>query len=336
MTAILQETPNTPRTKIWRAVVPLGFYLLSGCSTFGHKNDPSDIWYTPREALTSSEHYYEKSIAQGVVVGAVGGAALGALTAAIAGQNVGTGAAIGAGAGAVAGGVGGYFLAKQKVAADAATLASSVQNDILRENGEIDKVSVAFAHLRDCRFAAAERVRAEYQAQRLTREQAQKKLDDLKAKFVEDISIAEALGTKMGENMKEFQSASEQLQAQNPEAQIVLAEEARVAAEPPPTPAKRSAKGKKGSAVAAAPANTKKTKKPSTSQQPSTAVAAAKAKPAVAATVQVAKLTESSQVKQKAFQSDISNAKAQANKMFTLEKPQGQVLWAPEILYCGL
>lgn len=346
-TAFASIPKKSPRQPSKLVLAALGVCLMSGCSTMGkHKTDPNDVCYTQREELAGSENYYAKSVAEGVAVGALGGAALGAATAWATGQNVGTGAAVGAGTGAVVGGVGAYYLAKQKVAADAAALASSIQDDILRENGEIEKASIAFAHLRDCRLAAAESVRADYRAQRITREQAESKLNDLKSKFLEDIDIAEDLGSKMGENMKEFQSASDQLLAQNSEAKTLFTDYQTRSAErsrrkawadshPPKKPPKKGHKPVVEDLpgtdfVAQAPCGKKKSKK---ACHPGGA-GAKPSSPLVASSFEVAKATESGQLKQKAFKDQRDSARAEAGKAFTLE---GNVqLIAPENWYCGI
>jgi hypothetical protein len=212
-------------------------------------------------------------------------------------------------------------------------LATSIQNDIIKENGEIDKASVAFAHLRDCRFASADQVRADFQANRISRDDAQKKLDILKSKFLEDIEIAEALGTKMGENMKEFQGASDQLLAQNTEAQGILADEKTRSQQAATTTT--SKKSSKKSSVASTTCSKKSKKGCGSSATASTTPTAPKAStPAVAATVQVAKVTESGQVKHKAFSDQVSGAKAEAATKFSLE---GNVSAVPSgNLYCAL
>jgi len=335
MPAISLEPSQSPRRTFGFMLILLSLLVLSGCSSLKHKSDPNDVCYTQREQLVSSENYYTKSVLTGVAVGAVSGAALGAITGLATGQNVGVAAAIGAAGGAVAGGLGGYFMAKQKVSADAATLAGTIQNDILKENGEIDKASIAFARLRDCRFAAADHVRADFQAQRSTREQALKKLEELKTKFLEDIEIAETLGTKMGENMKEFENASEQLLAQNAHARVLLQIEKTRAMAPPAVASKCGGKKKckKVPVVASAHAASAPCKKKKGCQA---APAPLAPPPAVAATVEVAKATESGQLKQKAFHDQYSNAKAEIPKAFALDVDGKVSLPLPEKMYCGL
>jgi outer membrane lipoprotein SlyB len=312
----------------------VSFCLLSGCSAMNvHDDDKSDICYTWRSQLRDSEHYYAQSVAEGAVIGGLIGAGTGALGALIGGGNVGTGALIGGGVGAVAGGVGGYYNAKQKDIADGQALAASVRNDIVAANGEIDRTSVAFAKLRDCRFAAAERVKSEFKAGRVPRDTAVKQLNDLKRQFDEDIKIAQDLGLKMGTRLTEFQDANNKILDNNPSARTVLyvektsptLEETKQVA---PEAVKSTKKKNKNNKKTSIPNSTSVASK--SSDKPQTSVVT---KPTSAA-VEVAHVTETNQIKQKAFVDQIDNAKAQAKNAFALE---GSVsLNSPETMLCGL
>jgi len=304
--------------------------LLSGCSALSvHQDNKNDICYTWRSQLRQSEHYYAQSIVEGAVVGGLVGAGTGALGALIGGGNVGTGALIGGGVGAVAGGVGGYYLAKQKDIADQQALAASVRSDILAANGEIDRTALAFANLRDCRFAAAKRIKSEYKAGRIPRDKAVKQLDELKHQFDEDIQISQQLGLKMGKQLTEFQDANNKILANDPNARAILYTEKISAAEYKAEQERPVVKSSKKTS--------KKSKK--TSPPPSSRVAG-KSTPKVQVpavkpvAVEVAHVTESNQIKQKAFVDQVDNAKAQAKVQFALEGSVSQV--TPEILLCEL
>ncbi len=304
----------------------VSFCLLSGCSALNvHNDDKSDICYTWRSQLRDSEHYYTQSVVEGAVIGGLIGAGTGALGALIGGGNVGTGALIGGGVGAVAGGVGGYYNAKQKDIADEQALAASVRNDILAANGEIDRTSLAFAKLRDCRFAAAERIKSEYKAGRVPRDKAVKQLDDLRHQFDEDIKIAQDLGLKMGTRLTEFQDANNKILDKSPNAKAILyAEKANTTQITPEVfPTKEVKKSKK------------KTKKSKTVPSQSATVVSQSQVPAVKpAAVEVAHVTETNQIKQKAFVDQIDTAKAQAKVAFALEGSVGLI--TPESMLCGL
>ena len=237
---------------------------------------------------------------------------------------------IGGGVGAVAGGVGGYYVAKQKDIADEQALAASVRSDILAANGEIDRTAVAFARLRDCRFSAAERIKSEYKAGRMPRDKAVKQLDELKLQFDVDIQIAQELGLKMSKQLTEFQEANNKILDKDPNARAILNAEKLSAAENKTeqvmpevvkSSKKKSKKHKKASQLPSSKVADKSTQK---AQVPVV-------KPVA---VEVAHVTETNQIKQKAFVDQIDKAKAQAKVEFALEGSVSQV--TPEILLCEL
>ncbi len=316
----------------------VGVCLLSGCSALNiHNDDKNDICYTSRNDLRQSEHYYAQSIVEGAAMGGAAGAGLGALAAAINGGDIGSAALIGGLSGMVAGGVGGYYLAKQKDISDEQTLAASVRGDILAENSEIDRTAVVFAKLRDCRFAAAERIKAEYKAGRITRDIAVIKLDELKHQFDEDIKIAQDLGLKMGSRMTEFQNANNKILDQDPNARAILNAEKLNKLET--LGVADIQQSQLAPEVAAISSSNKTVKKQAKAHRPHsvTAVQApAKIVVPVATTpaVEVAHVTETNQIKQKAFVDQVDKAKSQAKVAFALE---GSIsLAAPENLLCAL
>lgn len=219
------------KRKLWATAGYLSMAIFTGCSLLQHKVDKNDVCYNERTELLGADSYYARSVLEGIitgaVVGAVTGAAIGALGAAAGGGNVGKSAGMGAAAGgltgAITGGVAAYYEAKQKNAADAQALAGSIRDDIFKENAEISRVSIAFAHLRDCRFANAEKIKSQYRSGMITREQATNKLAELKKLFDEDISIAEKYGTKMSDNIKTFDYAANKIMEDDPEAKRIFA-----------------------------------------------------------------------------------------------------------------
>jgi hypothetical protein len=325
---------KSPQLKLGRQhLLIVGACLLTGCSAMStYNDDKSDICYLARTQLRETEHYYAKSVAEGAVVGGLIGAGSGAIISAVTGGDVGAGALIGGLSGAFAGGVGGYYNAKQKDIADQQSLAASVRNDILKSNEEIDRTSLAFAKLRDCRFTAAERVKSDFKAGKMPRDKAVKQLDTLRVQFDEDIKIAQELGMKMGQRLTDFQDANNKILDKDPNARAFINEEKRNAtqvstvmppmAEEEPVISKNRTKKQKirrtSPVVAAAPVAVKK---------PATTTA----KPVA---VEVAHVTEANQIKQKAFVDQIGQAKAQAKAAFSLE---GTVsLNEPATLLCGL
>ena len=289
------------------ATASLTGVVIASCAAAGvHPEDSGDACAAQRAELRGAENYYAQSIVQGALIGGV----VGGLTGWLVGDS-GKSAAIGAAAGAVAGGVGGYYMAKRKVASDAAGVSSAVLKDVVADSQEIDKATLAFAKLRDCRFGAAQQVKADLAAGRISRAQAVSRLDDLQRRFAEDVTIAQQVGAKMADRSKEFQYASDELVKEDPAAVVYLEGEKRATARAP----------QKSTAARPKPAPTKG---PSATES---------LPPGAPPAVAVAKATETNQLKQKAFSEDVALAKAQAKSAFSLEGEVGLVL--PTCVACG-
>jgi hypothetical protein len=194
------------------ALISLAAAVAAGCATVGPRaEDAGDVCWSQRTELRGAQDYY----ARAVVEGAAMGAALGGLAGLVTGQSARS-VAIGATAGAVAGGIGGYYMAKQRVATDAATLSASVYQDVIGANQQIDRATVAFAKLRDCRYAAAGQIKADWRAGRINRQEAQTRLAEQRRRFDEDLRIADEVGAKMGERAREYRYAADELERQSP------------------------------------------------------------------------------------------------------------------------
>jgi hypothetical protein len=257
--------------------------VLFGCAAAGiHPEDAGDSCAEERASLRGAQDYYTQAVIKGAVIGGV----VGALTGWLAGES-GRSAAAGAAAGAVAGGIGGYYLAKQQTARDAATLSGEVLADVARDNDEIDRATLSFARLRACRLAAARQVKADYAARRIDRATAGAQLDDLRRRYDEDVALAEAVGARMADRSKEFRYASDELLKGDPAAKSYVAKQQRT-----------------------------KRRKTTTPPVP------ADAPPAAA----VALTTETNQVKQKAFAEDVAVARAETDRAFSLEGKIGSWL----------
>jgi hypothetical protein len=289
-------------------MLPLVASFVVGCATVGpHPDDAGDLCAPQRAELRDAENYYTQAVVKGAAIGGV----IGGLTGLLVGDT-GKSAAIGAAAGAVAGGVGGYYLAKQQAAADAASLGDAVLKDVVVENQEIDRTTVAFAKLRECRFAAAREVKDDLAAKRITRAEAVSRLDAMRRQFDADLVIAQKVGAKMAERAKEFQYASDELVNKDPEAKAYVEAEKQAQVTQPQATQK------------ATPPT-----KPGATQKATRAGAPAPASKAVA----VAKATETNQVKQKAFSEDVAVARTQAQSAFALEGQVGMV--TPACGICG-
>lgn len=274
--------------------------MLSGCSTMsGASPDKDDVCAAQRAAFTNAESHYGVSILKGALAGALIGAGSAALIGAASGNNVGKSAAIGAGTGAVAGGLAGYFVEKQRTTPDPQALANAIQSDVVAENTQIDNATVAFTQLRQCRFAAADQVKADYAAGRISREEAVLRLDALKKRFDGDVLAAQQMGVKMNDKAKEFQYASDQLVKEDPQAQTVIAEESPSIA----------SSGKKPAAA-----------KPHRTLPP-------KSK----AIVDTAQASETNLTKAKTFDNDVVQAKADAASQFSLQGSVGAISHGTEV-----
>jgi hypothetical protein len=252
-----------------------------------------------RTELRSAKNYYTEAVVKGTVLGAVAGGLAGAHFGGSDAAAILTGAV----AGAVVGGMGSYYLVKQKVAADARQLAASIHSDILADNAQIDRATVAFAKLRECRFEEARQVKADFIAGRIDREQALSRLNALKQRFGADVEIAEAIDVKIASRAKEFEYASAELIKQDPEAQAYLAV--------------REAEKRQEIEAAKKPVKKKLVKKKSMRKK--TSLQKKPAPPPDTPVVAVATITETNQVKQKAFADDVQKAKALAEPTFSLE-----------------
>lgn len=192
-------------------LLPLVAALTAGCQTMTMRpDDVGDICAAQRVELRNSQQYYQRAVAEGAAAGAL----IGGLAGLLAGDS-GKAVALSAAAGAVVGGIGGYYMAKQRVAADAASLNAAVYQDVVGANQEIDKAALAFVKLRDCRYAAVWQVKQDYRTGRLTRAEAQARLADLRRLFEADLQVADEVGAKMSERAREYRYAADELGKQS-------------------------------------------------------------------------------------------------------------------------
>jgi hypothetical protein len=274
---------------------------LSGCGSGpSYTVAADDVCAAERQQLNSFHDYFFQSMVQGAAAGALGGALMGGLI----GGNA-KGALIGAGAGAVVGGATGYFAAKQRAAGNPGQLTQSVYGDVSRENEQIDSVTLSFRRVSECRVRSAQSIKRDYAAGKMSQADAQARLGRIRGLYQEDISIAESLGAKMDERGREYQSASGELMKLDPSAQQTLAARQQAAASPPrPTPRPATAPAAAKPAAAA----------PATAPPPQDAAG-------------VAQLTDTNQVKRKALNDDVAQAKVTASTAFELD---GKISRIPE------
>ncbi|WP_439577656.1 YMGG-like glycine zipper-containing protein [Elioraea sp.] len=202
--------------------------MLGGCVTTQAQrigpDDPADTCRQYVVALDSTGNFFAEDMIKGALIGAVGGAVLGGLF----GGGRGSAIAIGAATGAAAGAATGYIYALQQQSRDQAVLAGRVSTDLSKENAEIDRTQLAFDQLSDCRFRQAQAVRADVAAGRLTRDQGQARLAQLRGWWNRDIALARQINEKMATRGAEYETAAETL---SPGTKDVIAQQK---AAPPP------------------------------------------------------------------------------------------------------
>lgn len=183
--------------------------LLPGCAGMGggEADDPNDVCRPERVALRSTGQFFAQDIIEGAAVGAVAGGLIGL----VAGGNARS-AALGALAGGALGAVGGYWRARQKQYANQAQLYQAVYGDLERENASIDKTQIAFSRLVACRDNEAARIRADYRAHRLTREQAAALMAAVRAHADSDLRLARSISGHIHQRSEDFSYASREIE----------------------------------------------------------------------------------------------------------------------------
>jgi hypothetical protein len=194
---------------------------VSGCAELppslgGDDNlavDPADPCGTQRQHFADSQSFFTKEIVVRVVAGAVVGAGAGA---AVGGATNGTkGAEIGALVGAVGGGLlgltSGYWDKLQQQNLDKQQLSRTVNADLRTESSHMDATAGAFAELRGCRYAQAQRIKANARRGAITHDQAQAQLTQERTWFDAEIRVAKAAGVNMQKRDDQFTYAATNL-----------------------------------------------------------------------------------------------------------------------------
>lgn len=184
--------------------------MLGGCVTTQEQRigaaDPGDRCRPFVVALDSTGNFFAEDIMKGALVGAAGGAILGGLI----GGNL-RGAAIGAATGALAGAATGYWIALSQQSRDQAVLAGRVQQDLGRENAEIDRTQVAFNALMDCRFGQAKAVRQDVAERRISLDEGRARMGQIRTWTDRDIALARQINARLETRGAEFEVAAENL-----------------------------------------------------------------------------------------------------------------------------
>ncbi len=146
-------------------------------------------------------------------------------------------------AGAMASGVMAYYNARQQQAAgNQQALAQSIGGDAQAYGAAMDKATAAFLALKQCRMAQAAAIKADFAAGRLTRELAQQQLDQVHARFTDELATADHVGAHMNQRQEELDAAAEQLLVADPQSRGLVAK----IEEPPPNVEKTVALARAG------------------------------------------------------------------------------------------
>jgi len=171
--------------------------------------EKDDVCTPQRNALDSYGNYFSKDI----LVGAAGGALVGAGAAAAAHQDFKTSLAIVL-TGLFVGAATGYWASVQSKASTQAARRRLVEKDVTDENGKVDGAHVAFNRLIDCRRKQAATIRADVKAGRLTREQGEAQMADVKKRYDEDVATAKGINADMASHAANLEYANEQFKPQ--------------------------------------------------------------------------------------------------------------------------
>ncbi len=180
--------------------------MLAGCvSTQAGRigfDDGRDACRPQLLALDSTGDFYGEQILQGAAVGALTGALVGGLA-----TGRWQGALIGAAVGGAGGAAVGYYAALQRQAGDQQALVLQLSGDLGRENAQLDRTLVAFNGLMDCRLNAADQIRLTVRNGRLDRSTAQAQLTEIRARFINDVALAQSINGRIAARGAEFDTA---------------------------------------------------------------------------------------------------------------------------------
>ena len=196
-------------------VISLSLVLssLTGCVTTQSSrigaDDGSDACRAYVVALDSTGNYFAEDMIKGAAIGALGGALIGGLT-----SGSWKGAAIGAASGAALGALGGYW--QSKVDQDKAQAVPSFISDMQKDEAQIDKTQAAFKQLTACRRNEAKKIRDQYAAKSISRDEAQNRLRQLATLARKDVDILNNITGNADKRLTEYQYAANQIDSNVP------------------------------------------------------------------------------------------------------------------------
>ncbi len=188
--------------------VSLVLSSLTGCVTTRDDrigaDDGSDACLAYVVALDSTGNYFAEDMIKGAAIGALGGALIGGIA-----SGNWQGAAIGAVSGAAVGALGGYWKSKMDQGKDQAV--TSLASDMNADEAQLDKSQAAFKQLTACRRDQAKKIRAQYTAKSITRDEAQTRLRMLGTQARKDVDILNAITGNADKRLAEYQYAANQI-----------------------------------------------------------------------------------------------------------------------------
>ncbi|MBF0179192.1 MAG: hypothetical protein HQM03_04085 [Magnetococcales bacterium] len=230
--ACYQSKPNNPY-RYTAALVACSMVVSSCVSTRQDRigaDDGSDPCRGNVVALDSTGNFFGEDLLQGALVGAAAGAVAGGLLAAMQGKkkDVGKSALVGAAVGGVAGALGGYYKNQMQKGRDQAILA--INQDLEKEGAQLDKADLAIKELMACRIRQRDRIRADYAAKRITRDQAQAQWALLQQQVGKDKELMRLVTENIGKRHDEYKYANEQMAAEFDISKLPPAEQQKVKA----------------------------------------------------------------------------------------------------------
>ncbi len=172
-------------------------------------NEADDTCRDQRKALQSYGNYFE----QNMLVGA-GAGALTATAVAVATHQSVKATIVEAFAGLMIGAAAGYWESVQQKASNTQARYRLVQDDIQGENAKVDGVQHAFNTLIDCRRKQAAKLRADVAAGRVSHDDGTKQMNQIKARYDDDIAIARRIDSNIADHTANLEYASEQFKPQ--------------------------------------------------------------------------------------------------------------------------
>jgi hypothetical protein len=156
----------------------------------------------------------------GALSGAAVGAATGAITGAITGGDVGKGALIGAGAGLLAGLAGSYLVSLQKKQQEPREMVHLAMADMEAESAAIDRTTIAFDNLVECRERQAAQINRDLKAGAIDRTTAEQRMATVNQQYQEDLAKARGISSKVNERSDAFLQVSNTIAADSGQKQL--------------------------------------------------------------------------------------------------------------------